>query len=608
MSMRKGFVAALLAGLALWAMAPAGALATPKHGIAMYGEPSLPPDFVALPYANPDAPKGGRVVFGEVGGFDSLNPFILKGRAPWGIGAHMYEGLLGRNWDEPFSLYGLLAESVEVPADRSWAEFTLRPEARFSDGSPVTVDDVIWSFETLGTEGHPRYANAWGGVARVEATGPRSVRFTFNAPDRELPLIMGLRPILQKAQWADRSFAESGLDVPVASGPYVIDRFEPGRFIAFRRNPDYWGADLPINRGRHNLDEIRYEYYGDSAAAFEAFKAGAVTVWREDSAARWRSAYGFPAVAAGDVVKSEIPHRRPSGIRGLVMNTRRAPFDDWRVREALIQAFPFEFINATLNGEPLPRITSYFANSPLAMRPGPAEGPVAALLAPFAASLPPGAIEGYALPVSDGTVRNRAGLRRATGLLEEAGWTVADGALRNAAGEGLTFDILLRSGDSANQAIVDIYIQVLERLGIVARIVSVDDAQYRERTDLYDFDMTPYARFLSLSPGNEQRLYWGSAGVTEPGTRNWMGMASPAADALIETLLAAETQDAATAAIRALDRVLTSGRYVIPFWYSDISRLAHRAELRHPATIPLYGDWTGFLPDVWWAEPGLARD
>ncbi len=588
---------AALLGLMLGAPA---AVAEPGHGIAMYGDPVLPPDFVALPYANPDAPKGGRIVFAEVGGFDSLNPFILRGRAPWGITAHMYEGLLGRNWDEPFSLYGLLAESVEVPDDRAWAEFTLRPEARFSDGSPVTVEDVIWSFRTLGTEGHPRYANAWGQIAGIEQTGPRAVRFTFGAPDREMPLIVGLRPILQKAQWQERDFAQSGLDIPIASGPYVLDSFEPGRLVSFRRDPDYWGAALPFNRGRHNLDEIRYEYFGDATAAFEAFKAGAATSWREGSAARWRSGFDFPAVASGAVVLSEIPHRRPSGINGLAMNTRRPPFDDWRVREAMIQAFPFEFVNATLNGEPLPRITSYFANSPLAMRPGPATGPVRDLLEPFADSLPPGAIEGYELPVSDGTMRNRDGLRRALALLEEAGWTVQDGVLRDAAGAPFAFDIVLRTGDTASPPVVDIYVGALERLGIAARVVSVDDAQYRERTNVYDFDMTPYLRMLSLSPGNEQRLYWGSAGVTEPGTGNWMGVASPAADALIETLLAAGTQDEATAAIRALDRVLTAGRYVIPLWYSDISRLAHRAELRHPDTIPLYGDWVGFQPDVWW--------
>jgi peptide/nickel transport system substrate-binding protein len=601
--MARQTVRAMAAGILALTLAGSAAVAEPAHGIAMYGDPALPPDFVALPYANPDAPSGGGIVFAEVGGFDSLNPFIRRGRAPWGINAHMYEGLLDWNRDEPFGLYGLLAESVEVPPDRSWAEFVLRPEARFSDGSPVTVDDVIWSFETLATEGHPRYRNAWDRIARVEATGPRSVRFTFAAPDRELPLIVGLRPILQKAQWQGRNFDESGLDVvPIASGPYVIDTVDPGRVIVFRRDPDYWGADLPINRGRHNLDEIRYEYFADATAAFEAFKAGAVTSWREPSAARWRTAYDFPAAASGAIVKSEIPHQRPSGIDGLVINTRRAPFDDWRVREALIQAFPFEFVNATLNGEPLPRITSYFANSPLAMRPGPATGRVAALLAPYADSLPPGAVEGYALPVSDGTVRNRAGLRRALALLEEAGWTVSDGSLRDADGNALGFDILLRSGDSETEAIVDIYVAALDRIGIAARPVAVDDAQYRERTNVYDFDMTPYRRFMSLSPGNEQRLYWGSAGVDTPGTRNWMGMASPAADALIETLLAAETQDEATAAIRALDRVLTAGRYVIPFWYSDISRLAHRAELRFPDTIPLYGDWPGFQPDVWWYE------
>jgi peptide/nickel transport system substrate-binding protein len=576
-------------------------LAQTTHGIAMYGTPALPPDFVSLPYANPDAPKGGRIVFGESGGFDSLNPFILKGNAPAGVSALTVETLMGRSYGEPFALYGLLAESVETDEARSFVAFTLREGARFSDGSPVTPEDVLWSFETLGTKGSPRYAAAWAKIAKAEKTGPRTVRFTFNTEDRELPLILGLRPILKKAQWDGKDFTVSSLDPIIGSGPYVIGPFEPGRYISYVRNPDWWGADLPFNRGQHNFDEVRYDYFGDGGVVFEAFKAGDITSYREANPAAWASNYAFPAVQSGDVVLAEIPHQRPSGIDGFVFNTRREIFADWRVREALIQAFNFEFINRTLTGGVQPRITSYFSNSVLGMTPGtPAEGREQALLAPFADSLLPGALEGYALPVSDGSEANRKGIREATRLLEEAGWTVQNGVLTNAAGTPFAFDILLVQGADDMLSIANIFIEALRRLGIAVTVTSVDSAQYKERTNAYDFDMTHYIRSLSLSPGNEQTLYWGSAGVTEPGTRNWMGMNSPAAEAMIKALLTATDPEEFTAATRALDRVLTSGRYVVPIWYSDVSRIAHAKQLHYPDRLPIYGDWLGFQPDVWW--------
>mgnify|MGYP000409833954 FL=1 len=578
--------------------------AEPRHGIAMYGEPALPPDFVSLPYANPEAPRGGRIVTGEVGGFDSLNPHILKGRVPWQLRFLAYESLMGRNWDEPFSLYGLLAESVETGPDRAWVEFTLRPEAKFSDGSPVTVEDVLWSFETLGTVGHGRYHDAWKKVATAEAVGDRSVRFTFNTADRELPLILGLRPILKKAQWEGRDFTQSGLDViPISTAPYVIDDYEAGRFVSLRRNPDYWGKGLPFRRGTNNIDEIRLEFFGDATAMAEAFKAGVITTIRETSAAKWESNYDFPAMRDGKMVKSVIPHQRPSGLSGLVMNTRRPVFADWRVRDALIHAFNFEFINQTLTGGTEPRITSYFSNSVLGMREGPAEGRVRDFLEPFADSLPPGAIGGYALPVSNGRPANRRNLRIAFTRLEEAGWRVADdGVLRNAEGQPFSFEILLNQGSTEHQQIVDLYLDALTRLGITPRVTLIDSAQYKERSRAYDFDMAFYARGASLSPGNEQRFYWGREGVTRPGTPNWMGMDSPAAEALIDQLLNSASQDDFIAAARALDRVLAAGRYVIPIWYSPVSRIAHDARLKYPEHLPIYGDWIGFQPDVWWYE------
>ena len=586
-------------------MATHAAIAETKHGIAMYGEPALPPDFVSLPYANPEAPKGGRIVQGEVGSFDSLNPHILKGRVPWQLRFLAHESLMGRSYAEPFTLYGVLAESVEVPEDRSWVEFTLREEARFSDGSPVTVDDVLWSYETLGTVGHPRYHGSWKKVASAEKVGERGVRFTFNTRDDELPLILGMRPILKKAQWDGKDFAESGIDViPISSAPYTISDFEAGRYVVLSRNPDYWGNDVvPYRKGQGNLDEIRMEFFTDGTAMFEAFKGGILNTSRETSVQKWDTQYNFPAVDAGDVVKSVIPHQRPSGMRGFVMNTRRPAFEDWRVREALITAFNYEFVDQTINGDAgLPRAVSYFSNSVLGMEAGPAEGKVKALLEPFADSILPGAIEGYALPQGDGTERNRANLRAALALMAEAGWTLQDGALKNDVGETFGFDILLSAGSSEWQQIADIYVAALERMGVAVTVTSVDSAQYKERTNTFDFDMTWYTRGLSLSPGNEQNLYWGSEAADTEGSRNLMGMKSPAAEAMIEALLTSASQADFLAAAKALDRVLISGRYVVPVWYNPVSRIAHAKELKYPSELPMYGDWIGFQPDVWWYE------
>ncbi len=579
------------------------ATAEPRHAIAMYGDPALPPDFVSLPYANPDAPTGGRIVTGEVGGFDSLNPYILRGTTPWQLSMLTTESLMARSWDEPFTLYGLLAESVETGRDREWVEFTLREEARFSDGTSVTVEDVIWSYETLGTKGHPRYVGFWNKVKSIMATGPRTVRLIFNTDDRELALIAGLRPILKKAQWDGIDFAQSGLDtLPITSAPYVIDDFEAGRYVSLRRDPDYWGADLPIRRGTNVIDEVRLEFYGDETAQFEAFKAGELNSNREFNAAKWDSAYDFPAIASGDVVKSVLPHQRPSGMTGFVMNTRRAPFDDWQVREALILAFNFEFINDAMTGGVQPRITSYFSNSVLGMADGPATGRVAEFLDPYTDDLLPGALDGYVLPAGDGTERNRGNIRAALDRLNDAGWTVQDGRLRNEAGQPFAFEILLEQGSSENRAIIDIYMQALQRLGMDVRVTTIDSAQYTDRTNAYDFDMTYYRVGLSLSPGNEQWLYWGSEGVTEPGSRNLMGMASPAAEAMIDRLLNSESQDDFVASARALDRILTTGRYVIPIYQWNVSRIAHVKELEYPERLPIYGDWISWQPDVWWYE------
>ncbi|MEL6960927.1 MAG: extracellular solute-binding protein [Pseudomonadota bacterium] len=578
------------------------AFAEPQHGIAMYGEPALPPDFEHLPYANPDAPRGGEIVTSTVGSFDSLNPFIQKGSTHWQLRFLMGESLMARSLDEPFSLYGLLAESVETAEDRSWVEFTLRPEARFSDGSPVTVEDVIWSYETLGTEGHGRYAGFYSKLESIEQTGERTVRFTFNTEDRELALLAGMRPILQKAQWEGIEFAESGIEnIPITSSPYIITDFEAGRFMELTRNEDYWADGVvPFTNGLYNLDTIRIEFFGDEVAAFEAFKVGEINSNREFNVVRWDTQYDTALIQSGEFVKSILPHSRPSGITGFVMNTRSPQFEDIRVRDAMMHAFNFEFINDTITGGAQPRITSYFSNSPLAMRDGPAMGRVLEFLEPFADDIPAEAISGYALPVGDGSERNRANIGAALALMEEAGYTVQDGVMTGPDGAPFTFEIVLESGSSENQTMMDIFTESLGRLGITPTITVIDGAQYRERTDVYDFDMTYYRRGLSLSPGNEQYLYWGSANANNEGGRNLMGVESPAIDAMIDRLLTSESQDDFVAATRALDRLLTSGRYVIPIYQWNISRIAHDANLKYPDTMPIFGDWPGWQPDVWW--------
>ena len=599
---RVGFAAI---GAILLTLVPGAeqAQAEPRHGIAMYGEPQLPPDFVALPHANPDAPKGGAITLANTGSFDSLNPYIQKGNVPWQLRFLTHESLMGRNRNEPFALYGLLAESIETADDRSWVEFTLRPEARFADGSPVTVEDVIWSYETLGTEGHGRYRSLWTQIESLEQTGPASVKFTFNADNRELALLAGMRPILQKAQWEGKSFADAALaDIPIGSGPYVVSDYEAARNVVLTRNPDYWGKDLPFMRGTFNFDEITIDFYGDGDVVFEAFKAGEVSAIREFNAETWASQYDFPRAQSGDVVKSEIAHQKPSGITGFVMNTRRAPFDDWRVREALITAFNFEYINDTLTGGAQPRITSYFSNSPLAMEPGPAKGAVAELLAPFNGKLLPGVMEGYELPQSDGSARDRKGLRRALNLMEQAGWTTQDGKLRNAKGEAMAFTILLDQQRSEDRAIADLYTQALSGMGIDVTSELVDGAQYTARTTTFDFDMTYHRRAMSLSPGNEQKFYWGSEAANTDGTPNLMGAKDPAIDAMIEAMLTARTAEDSLAATRALDRLLIAGRYVVPFWQFTTGRIAHVKEMSYPDVIPIYGDGPDWMPQFWWYE------
>ncbi len=592
----RGVVA--VSSLILWGFA---AQSEPSHAISMYGVPALSADFTNLPYVNPEAPKGGAIVLGNTGGYDSLNPFVLKGTSPWQLPFFTHETLMGRSWDEPFTLYGLLAETVETDPDRTWVEFTLREGAAFSDGTPLTVEDVIFSFNMLGTEGHPRYLSLYNQIDSIEQTGDRAVRITFKTPNRELALLAGLRPIVSKTQWEGRDFANAPVqDIPLGSGPYTITDYELGRFVQLTRNPDHWGADIAFRQGTHNYDSVKLDFYGDSKVLFEGFKAGEISAVREFNAETWESQYDFPAIARGDIVKSLIPHQKPSGMTGFVMNTRRAPFDDWRVRDALIQAFNFEYINDTLTGGAQPRITSYFSNSVLGKEEGPAQGRVAELLLPYQDTLPYGTIEGYDLPVGDGSARNRAGIRSAMAQFEATGYMVEGGKMQRGDGTPVSFTILIAKGSTEDIAIAELYLRALERLGIDATIETVDDAQYFSRTGEFDFDITTFRRSLSLSPGNEQKFYWGTEAADQPGSRNLMGARNAAIDAMIEAMLNARDSADFIAATRALDRILTAERFVIPFWSYTEGRIAHVRQMKFPDTLPIYGDGSQWMPEVWW--------
>jgi len=571
----------------------------------MHGEPALGPNFSHLPYVNPTAPQGGTLVFGEVGTFDSVNPFVLKGRTPWAVGPHTTESLMARSFDEPFTLYGLLAESVETPPDRSWVAFTLREEARFSDGSPVTAEDVVWSLRTLGEQGHPRYQGAWEAVSKIEITGPRTVKISFATPNRELPLIFGLRPILKKAQFDGQEFAATAETVVIGSGPYVIDKVEPGRFIEFRRNPDWWGKDLPVNRGLNNFDRVRYEYFRNQESLWEAVKTGQLSIFQDSDPARWADGYNFSAFTEGRLKRGEIPNERPTGMEGFVFNTRREIFQDRRVREALALTFDWEWVNQRLYRGAYTRIQSYFGGSALAAT-GPAEGAERALLQPFAADLPDGTLEQmWTPPVSDGSGRDRGNLRRAARLLEQAGWRVVDGVRVDAAGEPFRFEILVAS--TQHQRLASLWRDGLGRLGITVDVRLVDEAQYQARRSVYDYDMIVYRWAMSLSPGIEQRKYFASEGRAAPGTRNYMGVADPAVDAAIDALLAAEQPEAFRAYVRALDRVLTSGIYVVPFGVLPADRVVWKAEFAKPEVNALYGWWSWWAgPGVWWRKPDAA--
>ena len=555
-------LALFVSALILW-LTPV--VAEPRHGIAMHGEPALAADFQHLPYTNPDAPQGGELRQAVSGSFDSVNPFIVQGNAVGSVRTYVFESLLGRNWAEPFSLYGLLAETIDVSDDRQRFTFRLRPEARFSDGSPVTAEDVVFSMETLRDKGRPNFKNSYSKIVRIETPDTRTIVFSQTAGDRELPLIVGLMPVLSKRFWADRTFDATTLDPIAGSGPYVIGEIKAGETVIFRKNPDYWGKGLAITRGLWNFDTVRFDYYRDANAAFEAFKTGQADVRIETDPTRWATGYDFPAAIEGKIVRETVAQRSPAPASGFAFNTRRKPFEDTRVREALITAFDFEWANANLFSGAYKRTYGYYSGSDLSSKGKHMDDREKAILGDAAASLRADFADGsYQLPVSDGSGRDRKVLRKAVGLLAEAGWTVTDAGLTNGAGEQFAFTISVQNKDQEKIALH--YQRTLRNIGIEADVRVVDSAQFAAIQKSYDYDMIPATWFNSLSPGNEQTFYFGSGGKTAEGTRNYPGIADPSVDRAIEAMLNATSRENFVAAVHAEDRLLVSGFYIVPFY------------------------------------------
>ena len=591
------------AGFGLIAATATAQTAAPirTHALSLLGEPALPADFAHFPWVNPAAPKGGEVALTALGSFDSFNNFILRGTAAVGL-TNLYDSLLVESADEASTEYAHLAGIVEIPNDRMGVSFELRETARWHDGRPVTAEDVAWTFNTLRSQGRPFYRAYWGDVSEVVVESPRRVTFRFRTNEnRELALILGQMYILPKHYWEGRDFARPTLDIPLGSGAYRIERFESGRSLVYRRVADYWAANLNTRRGTQNFDVMRYEYFRDTTVAFEAFKAGQIDFRTENIARNWATGYDFPAMRRGLVKRDEIRHQLPTGMQAFVMNLRRPFFQDARVREALLQVFDYEWLNANIFNSAYARTTSFFSNSELASS-GLPTGRELAILEPFRAQLPESVFTTeYRLPVTDGSGNNRDGLRRALALMGQAGWTIRDRRLVNAQGQRMEFEILLNGASFERVALP--YVQWLQRLGIEARVRTVDPAQYQVRTDAFDYDMTVDVMGQSLSPGNEQRDYFTCDKARENGSQNIAGFCHPVLDALVEQVIMAPDRDELIVRTRALDRVLLHGNYVIPQWHNRAFWIAFWDRFGRPERNPKYA--LGF--DSWWIDPTRDR-
>ncbi len=577
------------------------------HALSLTGAPKYGPDFTHVDYANLDAPKGGHVRLGVAPGtFDSLNPYIVKGTAASGMGL-LYETLMDGTFDDISAEYALIAQSVTVPDDSSWVEFTLNPRARWHDGMPITPEDIVFSFNTLMADGTPRYQFYYRNVVKAEKTGEWSVKFTFDqAGNRELPQIMGQLPVLPKHFWLGKDFGQPNLVPPLGSGPYKVGDVKPGRSLTMERVKDYWGADMPTRRGQYNFDKISWEYYRDSKIAIEALKAGEYDFRSESSSKDWATEYDFPARTRGDFIAEEIAHTRPTGMQGFIFNTRKDIFKDPMVRQALSYAFDFEWTNKTLFYGQYTRTESFFSNSELASSGLPSEAELV-LLEPFRDQLPTAIFtQAYEAPKTDGSGNNRLNLRAAAMLLRRAGWRVKDGVLVGENGVPFTFEILLVQ--PSFERVVAPMVDNLKVLGVQASIRVVDAAQYETRLEAKDFDMIVYSWGQSLSPGNEQRNYWGSVTMDQSGSRNQAGVNHPAIDALIDTIIYAPDRQSLVTATKALDRVLLHMHYVIPQHHTRTFRVGYWNRFGRPKKSANYHH--GF-PYTWWIDAekdGILRD
>ena len=576
-------ILAVLAGLCL--ALPADA--QEQVSLAMFGDATWPEGIVEpVPWVVADAPGGCALRLGEVGTFDTMNPYIVLGVPARGLGL-VFESLMARSPDEPFTLYPLIARSVELADDRSSITFHIDPRAHFQDGSPVTAQDVLFSFENLRDHGKPHTRTYYAAVTQASAPDAMTIRFDLEPGNWEMPLILALMPVLSRAYFERVDFQKTSLESPLGTGPYRVAEIEPGSRVLYRHDPDYWARDLPINAGRNNFETIEYQWFRDANVALQAFKAGDLDIRFEDDAARWATGYQGPALADGSIVMEEIAHGRPSGMEGIAWNERRTPFGDIRVREALGLAFDFAWTNTNLLHGSYERIESLFDNSPLAAQ-GPAQGRELALLEPFRETLPAELFEHpYRWPPTDGSGRLRENLKQAAALLAQAGFTLRDGRLVDAAGAPFAFEILL--GDPAWERILLPYAANLKKLGIEARLRTVDAAQFQTRIETFDFDALVWRWGVSLSPGNEQAIYWGSAAADEQGSRNYAGVRDPVIDALIAALVDARSREALVDTARALDRVLMWGLHVLPFYFSSEDAVARWTHIVRPDRTPLYG-------------------
>ena len=573
--------------------------ARPQHGISMHGTPKYPVDFTAFDYVNPQAPKQGTLTQGAIGMFDTFNPYVINGMAPAGVGL-MHDTLMKQSLDEPFSLYGLIASAIEVPDDRSWVAFEINPRATFSDGSPITPADVIFSFETLRDKGLPTYRYYYADVDKVYQEGANKVVFKFKqgSNNRELPLILGELPVLSKAWWQTRDFTKTSLEVPVTSGAYIVDTFDALRQITYRLNPQYWAMDLNVNRGQNNFEKIKYDYYRDATVMSEAFKAGIIDIRQENEAKKWVALQDEPAIQDGRLKKKAFAHHLPSGMQGFVFNLRRPIFQDVKVRQALSYAFDFNWANQNLFHGLYKRTTSYFDNSYLKSPQLPTSDELK-LLAPYRAELPQDLFKTAFIVPSNDNGKMRHNLKTALDLLAQSGWTVQNGILKNALGDPFEFEILLDAPSAPMwERVVLPFAGRLKRLGIKTHITTVDVIQYKNRLDTFDYDMIVSVWGQSLSPGNEQRYFWGSESADTHGSMNYAGLKSPVVDALIEKIVSAKTSEDLTTATHALDRVLLWSYLVIPHWHTPVLRYVYWDKFEMPTIVPM----KGVSPLTWWVK------